>query len=222
MGAREHGSTGAQGGAGSSCSSGCVVLGLLGGIGSGKTTVARVLADRGAVVLDADAICSELHDTPEIRAAIEQRWGRAAVDENGELDRAGLAACVFDDPAQVAELDRLLHPKVIERIEREIERARRSGDAMLCVIDAPLLLESGLDRLCDATVFVECDEAERDRRLAGARGWTPDEARRREAHQRPLGRKRAAADFIVDNRGDRAALEEQVEKILAHFNPVGV
>ena len=85
----------------------------------------------------------------------------------------------------------------------------------MCVVDAPLLLESGLDRLCDVTLFVECDAATRAARLATARGWAPDEIERREARQRPLDRKRQAADLVVPNSGDLAATRTRVREIAA-------
>ena len=164
MGAREHGSMGA--GAHRSAVSSptpprshapeppCLVIGLVGGIGSGKTAVAQLFAELGARVLDADAICTELHKTPEIRTAIESRWGRAVFRADGELDRAKLGAVVFADPRELEALDNIMHPHVIERIKQDAVNCRAPGGPGMCVIDAPLLLESGLDRLCDVFVFV--------------------------------------------------------------------
>lgn len=198
----------------------CTVIGILGGIGSGKSTVARMLAEMGADVLDADAICTELHQTPEARQAIRDRWGDAVFGPGGELDRAKLADIVFDSPDELNELDRIMHPKVVERIRNQVAGCRDGGRAM-CVIDAPLLLESGLIELCDVTVFVDCDPATRTRRLAGTRGWAPDEIERREARQEPLARKREVADFVVENDGDPAATRQCIEEIVAHLNPSG-
>ena len=199
----------------------CVVIGIMGGIGSGKTAAARMFAQAGATVLDADAICTELHETAEVTDAIRKRWGDAVFGADGKLDRARLADVAFDDPHELEELNRIIHPKVIQRIEEQIARCRADGGPAICVIDAPLLLESGLIRLCDATVFVECDAATRARRLAEARGWTPDEIQRREAHQQPLGRKREMADFVVVNSDDRAATTKDIEEIVAQLKPTG-
>lgn len=200
----------------------CVVIGLTGGIGSGKTTVAREFARLGAVVLDADAMCSKLHETPDVRAAIRERWGRAVFRDDGKVHRAKLAEAVFGNPAELAALNALLHPKVVERIKREVADLRRSGEPGLCVIDAPLLMESGLARVCDAIVFVDCDKAERARRLARDRGWAPGEMERREAHQQPLEQKRAVASFVIDNNADTTSVRRQIEKVVAQFKPNGV
>ena len=198
----------------------CVVIGLMGGIGSGKTMAAAILAEMGAAVLDADAICTELHETAEVKDAIRQRWGRAVLDANGKLDRAKLAAIAFRDPEELRALNDILHPAVIERIEQAVADCRARGAAETCVIDAALLLESGLIRLCDATIFIECDATTRARRLADTRGWAPDEIQRREAHQEPLARKRETANFVVTNSGDPAALREQIARIVADLKSV--
>ncbi|MFH1732519.1 MAG: dephospho-CoA kinase [Planctomycetota bacterium] len=198
----------------------CTVIGILGGIGSGKSTVAQMLAEMGAEVLDADAICTELHRCPEVKQAVRQRWGDGVFDAGGELDRAKLAGIVFDSADELNELDRIMHPKVVERISNQVAGCRDGGRVM-CVIDAPLLLESGLIDLCDVTVFVDCGPAARRRRLARTRGWAADEIERREARQEPLARKREVADFVVENGGDPAATRQCIEEIVAHLNPSG-
>lgn len=200
----------------------CAVIGLMGGIGSGKTTVARMLSESGAKLVDADAISAELRKTPEIRQAIRDRWGDAVFDANRELDRSKLAAIVFNDPQELAALEEIMHPRVVEQIEREVVACRAGDGPATCAIDAPLLLESGLARLCDATIFVECDRGTRARRLIGSRGWAPAEIERREAHQQPLTRKREMADFVVVNDGDLAASRKQIERIIAQIKHSGV
>jgi len=199
----------------------CVVLGLLGGIGSGKSTVARLFAEAGAKVLDADAICRELHATAAVKRAIRERWGDEMFGQDGELNRRRMADRVFSEPEELKELERLLHPKVVERVKAEVEACQLGGGPELCVIDAPLLIESGLAELCDATVFVECEAAERVRRLAENRGWTPVEIKRREAMQESLARKREQADFVVVNSGDLATTRACVQKVAAHFSRSG-
>jgi len=216
----EHSQAAGAGGR-TSPDSGCLVVGLMGGIGSGKSTVARVLAELGARVLDADALCAELHETPQVKAAVRRRWGDAVFNAAGRLDSAALAAIVFDHPDELAELNRIIHPRVIERIERDVAACRVQGDLVLCVIDAPLLFESGLTHLCDLTLFIECDETRRAQRVARSRQWAPEEIERREARQQSLARKREMADVIVDNSGDLAALRRQVQEILARFRPNG-
>ncbi len=180
----------------------CTVLGLVGGVGSGKSTVARLFEEWGAEVIDADAICAELHRTPEVREAIEAEWGRDVYAEDGQLDRARLANIVFDRPDDLKKLNAILHPRVTERVERSITACRTDGGPPLCVIDAPLLLETGLDRLCDTVAFIDCDRATRSCRLARERHWPPDEIERREAHQTSIEEKRKRADVTICNQGD--------------------
>jgi dephospho-CoA kinase len=185
------------------------VLGLLGGIGSGKTAVASLFAEQGALVIDADALVSALHATPEVQAAIRERWGDGMFRVDGELDRARMADAVFDRPEELAELNAILHPKVIERVRRLVSEC----PAELCVIDAPLLMECGLDSLCDATVFVECEPSMRRHRVVAARAWSPEEIIRRERKQIPLVEKCERADYVVNNSGDMAATRKQVQRI---------
>ena len=196
---------------------GTTVIGLLGGIGSGKSFVAGIFAELGAKIIDADAICTELHATPEIKDAVRKRWGDAVFGKDGELDRAKLAKIVFNDTTELDELDRIMHPRVIARIRTEVHEYRRAGTPALFVIDAPLLLETGLVHLCDATVFVECEPSVRHSRMRDKRGWDPDEIERREARQEPLDRKRKAADFVIANRGDREAARKNIEQIVSRL-----
>jgi len=194
----------------------------MGGIGSGKSAVARLFAETGAQVIDADAICTELHRTPELKRAVRERWGEGVLGADGELDRPKLAAVVFDDPAELERLNQLVRPKVVARTEEATAAWRAADGPALCVIDAPLLLESGLARLCDVTVFVDCDRATRGERIARDRGWSPDEIGRRESRQAALSRKRERADFVVRNDGGLAETKEQVESIVAQLLKDGV
>jgi dephospho-CoA kinase len=183
--------------------------------------VAALFAELGAKVIDADAICSELQQTPAIREAIRRRWGRAVFTDDGELDRARLADRVFSDPAELDALNRIMHPAVIEQVKAEVAACRAEHRPPWCVIDAPLLLETGLIELCDMTLFIECDRTTRLQRLADARGWRPDEIQRREARQAPLERKRDRADHILVNGGDRAATRRQIERFAAAARCIG-
>jgi dephospho-CoA kinase len=198
----------------------CTVIGILGGIGSGKSAVAGAFAEMGALVLDADKFANELHRTPDVKQAVREAWGDGVFGADGELDRAKLAGIVFDNADELDRLDRIIHPRVVEHFENEVAGCRDSGRG-ICVIDAPLLIESGLIGLCDLTVFVECDSATRARRLAENRGWAAEEIERREAHQEPLACKRDVADIVVDNGGDPAATRKCIEDIVANLNTSG-
>jgi dephospho-CoA kinase len=141
---------------------------------------------------------------------------------DGSLDRRAMADVVFADADEREALEAILHPRVASRIEQTLHAWRSAGPRQLCVIDAPLLLESGLIDLCDATIFVEADEDLRRERLARDRDWSPDEARRREAHQAPLADKRARADIVIVNRGDFAAIRQQLLEAVQQLNSHGV
>ncbi len=199
----------------------CTVLGLVGGVGSGKSTVARLFGEWGAEVIDADAICSELHRTPDVREAIEAEWGRDIFTEGGQLDRARLADIVFDRPGDLNKLNAILHPRVIERIERRITACRTDGGPPLCVIDAPLLLETGLDRLCDTVAFIDCDRDTRVCRLARERHWPPEEIERREARQTSIEEKRKRANVTICNQGDLRTTRRMVRDIAQALTDTG-
>lgn len=183
------------------------VVGLVGGIGSGKSFVASLLARMaGARVIDADRIVGRLLAEPAVLRKLRRIWGPDAFRKNGSLDRRAASRRVFRDRAERRKLERLLHPRVRAEILRRLGRIRRG----LVVLDAPLTLETGLERVCDAILFVDAPERVRLERVRRARGWDGAELRRRERNQTSLRRKRRLADAVVPNRGDvretRAAL----------------
>ena len=185
------------------------VLGLLGGVGSGKSTVARLLGERGLVVLDADAEARSVLELPDIRSALANRFGPAVLAPDGQVDRAALAGRAFADPASTAALNALVHPRVRERLLAGLAAA---GDRPV-VLDVPLLLESPLAERVTDWVFIEVPEGLREARVAG-RGWAPGERTRREARQAPLAEKRGRAGHVLENDGDLRHLERQVEALL--------
>jgi dephospho-CoA kinase len=195
---------------------GLVIIGLIGRTGSGKSTVARALAEDGAVVIDADALGHEVtdHDARVRRAMIEE-YGGNVYREDGTLDRKRVAARVFEDPAARARLDRLVHPRILERIAERIDELRLGRHRGAVVIDAALMLDWGLERACDAVVAVVADEPDRVRRLAEARGLTADEARARLAVQRTDDELTHAADVTLVNRGTLAELEHDARDAVA-------
>lgn len=193
------------------------VLGLLGGIASGKSEVARLLAGTDGVVLDADRIAHAVLESPPLRAWLAERFGPALV-AGAQVDRAALAAKVFAEPAARAELEARVHPLVRAALREGIEQARARG-VPLVVLDVPLLLENEathhLTEACDALVFVEADAKVREERARARRGWATDELARREALQLPLAAKRARADFVLANDGDLSELRAAVERVRA-------
>ncbi len=196
------------------------VLGVLGGIASGKSLAAELLAGPNGRVIDADRLVGELYGSPEFLRELREHFGDSAIDASGRADRKAIAARVFATPAERVWLESRIHPRVRERIAEELERAERDRIARV-VLDIPLLLENdaqhGLVARCDALVFVESDPRARDRRANENRGWKVGEVARREAAQLPLEAKRTRADAVIDNRGDRAALEREVARVLAEL-----
>lgn len=196
-----------------------MVIGLVGGLGSGKSLVARLIAERGGVVIDADRIGHELLREPEVKERVRALWGREVFDGAGEVDRRRLAEVVFSASEEgspgIENLNRLVHPELTRRVTEAVERARREGRTRWVVVDAALLLEWGLERLCDLVVWVEAPLEERRRRLARSRGWSAQEVARREACQLPLREKRARAQRVLVNVGSCEELGREVEGLLA-------
>lgn len=188
------------------------IIGLAGGIGSGKSTVARAFARHGCLVSDSDAGVRALLATPEIVAELRSWWGDRVVAGDGTADRRAIAAIVFNDDAERRRLEGLLHPRLGAERAALIERAAREQTPGV-IIDAPLLFEAGLDAECDAVVFVEVSRAERLRRVA-PRGWDDAELARREAAQMSLDEKRARSGYVIENTGGEAALDEPAGRIL--------
>jgi dephospho-CoA kinase len=187
---------------------GLLLIGLVGRAGSGKSTVARVMADAGAVVIDADALGHQVTDQdPEVRAALEAEYGPDVYGAEGRLERGTVAARVFRDPAARARLDRLVHPRILDRIRARLDELRAASFRGPVVIDAALMLEWGLERELDAVVAVTAPERLQIERLRRARGWTEEEARARLAVQRSNEGFAAAADVTLVNDGAAETLE---------------
>ncbi len=187
-----------------------VVIGLLVGIAAGKSTVAALFAARGLQHVSADAHAHEVAGETAVVAELAAAFGPGVVP-GGRLDRAAMAAVVFRDPSARARLEAILHPRIRARILAELAAARAAGTSVL--LDAPLLLETGLIEFCDEVVFVDADASER-RRRATRRGWPAGELERREAAQAPLASKRGRAGHVVDNGGELAATSRQVDAVL--------
>ncbi|MGY1634216.1 dephospho-CoA kinase [Geodermatophilus sp. SYSU D01186] len=187
-------------------------MGLTGGIGSGKSTVAGLLAARGARIVDADRIAREVVEpgTPGLAAVVEA-FGSGVLTAEGALDRPALAAIVFADPAARARLDGIVHPLVRARAAELVAAA--PPDAVV-VQDVPLLVETGQAGVYDLVLVVEADLETRVRRLV-ERGLTAEDARARIAAQATDEQRRAVADVVLDNSGTREELEAQVERFWA-------
>ena len=193
-----------------------IILGLLGGIASGKSTVAAVLSEGGrGLVVDADALAKLSLEEGARDGRLVAALGPWAVGKTGQPDRKAIAKRVFDDPKLLRSLERLTHPAVLAKINDAIEEHRAGRGAPILVLDVPLLIEVGLERRCDALWFVDGKDADRLARAEKKLGLSKDEVEKREAAQSPLDRKRARADRILDNSGSLADLRAQVEAALS-------
>lgn len=186
-----------------------LLIGLTGGIGSGKSTVSAALADRGAVVIDADAIVRELQE-PGTRVFDEmvERFGPGIVAADGSLDRAAVADLVFTDPDALADLGKIVHPRVGEEIARRLVELAETDQVV--ILDVPLLVESGRDDMAGTSV-VDLDPEGAVQRLVEHRGFAEEDARNRIARQVSRDDRLAKADFVVDNHGDLDELGPQID-----------
>src|ERR1700730_1595799 len=194
------------------------VLGLTGGIGSGKSMVAQMFAQLGAAVIDADQLAREVVEPgqPALRE-IAATFGPDVLLPDGRLDRPKLAGIIFTDPAERAKLDAITHPRIRERMEVQI-KARRSGPGVL-IVDIPLLYENKRTRSVEQGIVVSVDPETQLRRIQDRDGLSAEAARQRIAAQMPLDSKRARADHVIDNSGSPQDTRRQVQAIHRLYAP---
>jgi dephospho-CoA kinase len=187
-----------------------ILVGLTGGIGSGKSTVSTLLAERGAIVIDADRITRELQAPGSpVLAEIADAFGPTVIDSKGELDRPALAALVFGDPDALARLNKIVHPAVGREMAARLEAQRETDNVV--VLDIPLLVENPREGLC-GTVVVDLPVEIAVERLVTHRNMDRADAEARIARQATREARVAIADRIIDNSGDLASLETQVDE----------
>jgi dephospho-CoA kinase len=190
-----------------------LLVGLTGNIAAGKSTVASMLAARGATVIDADALARDAVAVGSAgHRAIVERWGDDVLRPDGDLDRAALRQLVFEEPTELEALNAIVHPEVSRLREELVSEARERGDRIL-VCDIPLLFERRLVDDFDRLVLVDAPRPLRLERLVRDRGLTHTEAMKMIAAQMPAELKRARADFVIVNDSDLATLEERVVEV---------
>ena len=192
-----------------------VVIGVTGGIASGKSLVAQQLGRLGAEVLEADQIGHAVLRDPAVRAALHARWGAGVLDAAGEIRRSAVAEKVFapppDGPRELAFLEQVTHPRIAAHLHDRLRALAQQGDVPVVVLDAAVLYKAGWDAYCNIIIFVDADSAVRAVR-ARQRGWSDQQWQAREAAQPALASQRARADVVLDNSGTREQLHAHVEK----------
>jgi len=188
------------------------VIGLTGGVGSGKSSVARLLEEHGCLVANADKMAGEALESPEVREQITKRWGDEVRHPDGSVNREAVAHLVFNDESERGWLESIIHP-MVEKMRTSLFDMAPDGTRAL-VIDAPLLLEADLGRHCDSIVFVDTPVDRRQDRVLKSRQWDSAELARREAAQLPLDEKRSMSHHVLCNDGGIEDLARSVEKYL--------
>lgn len=194
-------------------------LALTGGIGSGKSTVATYFADRGATIIDADAISRSLMEPgQQVLTDVVAAFGKHLLDETGRLDRQALADIVFNDDEARQRLNSIVHPAVRAESVRQRDEAMAADPQHAVIIqDIPLLVETGQAHKYDGVIVVDTDHDTRLQRLVESRGMNTDDANARIAAQATDAQRREVADWIIDNSGTRAASEAQVAAVWAQL-----
>lgn len=197
------------------------IVGVTGGVGAGKSLVADMMRELGAVVIDSDRLAHEELSDPQVVAALRQWWGEGIVTSGGKIDRHAVAGIVFSDRDELKRLENLLYPRIDRRRQLLVDGWVKKSDIRAIVYDAPKLYEAGLDRKCDCVVFVDAPRSVRVQRIARTRGWGEAELQKREKMQDPLKPKMAKADYVVTNQFDietlRSAVEQVFRAVLASF-----
>ena len=190
------------------------VIGILGGIGSGKSTVAAEFAKLGCMVIDADKIAHKLLDEPTVKKKIVGFLSRCVLDSADKIDRKKLAGIVFADTEKLSELNGIIHPLVLQRAQELIKQYNRQGQVKAIVLDMPLLAEVGWDNRCNKVIFVDCEQKIRLDR-AKKMGFEKNQVKIRENFQISLDSKAKLADNTVENNSDFLVLARQVADIFS-------
>lgn len=193
------------------------IIGIAGGIGSGKSFVAKLFGELGCVVISSDEQVREAYRDPRVVAVLRQWWGNDVLTAAGEVNKRAVAGKVFGQPAERERLEKLLHPMVNEARERLMAATADDPSVPAFVWDTPLLFETGLNQRCDAVVFVDAPQTVRLTRVQETRGWDAEELSRRENSQMPLDTKRELSQYVVENTADADAVRGQVRAVLSRI-----
>ena len=199
-----------------------LLVGLTGNIASGKSTVSQLLSERGATIIDADLLARRVVE-PGSNALrrIGERWGKEVLRQDGSLDRAALRQTVFADPAQLEELNGIVHPEIGLLRDKLVENARNRGDRIV-ICDVPLLFERHMIEEFEKIILVDAPRPLRLERLVKERGLQETEAMEMIAAQMPAELKRARADYVIDNGGSLTELDASVQKVFASLERLAI
>jgi dephospho-CoA kinase len=198
-------------------------FGLTGGVASGKSTVARMFEELGAKVIDADRIGHELlGSTQPPYNEIVRRFGKEVLDASGEIDRRRLGAIVFSDAAKLRELNAILHPRIIERVEEEAQRYRAQDPRAVILVDAALIFEAGIGSRFEKLLVAWCPPEMQIDRLMAKAGLSRKKAEQRVAAQIPSDEKRRRADYVIDCSGSLEDTRKQVERLFLELRRIVV
>lgn len=191
------------------------IIGLAGGIGSGKSFVGHLMGELGCLVIGSDQLVRKAYQRQDVKEALRHWWGEEAFLPSGEVNRDAIAGKVFNNASDRNRLEKLIHPLVGQRREQIMERHHDDPKVAAFVWDVPLLFETGLNRKCDAIIFVDSPLEERLRRIQSQRGWNLAELNRREKTQWPLDKKRGMSDYIISNFTNTGELRDQIRNVLS-------
>ena len=197
------------------------MIGIVGGIASGKSSVAAEFGKLGCAVIDADAIVHRLLETDFVRDEIVTHFGPDVLDDAGRVNRQELGKIVFADGEKLTALNDILHPRVLEETELLLARYQRDSSVRAVVLDMPLLVEVGWAQRCDKVIFVDCADQRRFERARRTRSLTEQEVKKRENFQISLDTKKALADNTIDNNSEFSTLVRQINDIFSDIAKFG-
>lgn len=192
-----------------------VIVGLCGGIASGKTTVARMFKKLGARIIDADRIGHRVLEKTPVKKVLLKRYGKRIISQTNRIDREQLGAISFSRRKHLKELNRLVHPFIQKEIQSQIKRSLRKREVI--ILDAALLMETGLSRICSLLIFVDSKKGIRQARISEKRGWDQKEAEQREIFQMSPETKKGKADFIINNNNSLKTTWQQAKNIFSEI-----
>lgn len=195
-----------------------MIIGLTGGIATGKSTVANILKSLGSYVIDADKISHEILDeSKEAYKAVVEEFGKDILDENDKIDRKKLGKEVFSENKKLQKLEKITHPFILKEIKDDIKKNKNRHKHL--VLDAPLLFETNLDEVVDCTILIVCDYSIQIKRIKMRDGLSVEEAKKRIEAQMPLSEKKKLADEIISNNSSR---EELIFKVLRKWKKLNL